>query len=222
MKYLNNIHESVDKISDYELVEDFFLDIIEEYDVEMYPATDGDYCILVADFECKITKGESVREFKELIKFENEKNKLLGRIGYALNRIESLNYTWSFEIDHKKDLTIFIYYPSKLPRSLSDILDPVNKGKPIQNTLLRKFMKKNYNARLLGISSVGSSSFTISLRSDDIDLDFWKKLRADLMKWDSENTGLHKRIRSIEIKTNARIMFITFNKNMGLITPFNQ
>lgn len=131
MKYLKKIFES--KEENYEIVEDYFLHLLEEQDeddpiyCEMEDAHENrPYCIFRAYYNWN-NNADNLKDLADFISIQNKKMSYLNGLNNILKRLTGAGYSWEF-VENDDSSSVVIYYKRDEEETLELALEPLSKG----------------------------------------------------------------------------------------------
>jgi hypothetical protein len=152
MKYLKKIFES--KNDQYELVEDYFLHLLEDQNdddpiyCEMDDADESDtYCIFRAYYNWN-NNADNLEDLADFISIQNKKMSYLNGLNNILKRLTGAGYSWEF-VEDEGSSSVVIYYKRDEEETLELALEPLKKGQnAVHESILKRVLKEKYNLTL--------------------------------------------------------------------------
>ena len=207
MKYLKKIFEDFDSKSQYEIIEDFFLDLLENQteECEMDDADESQtYCIFRV-YLYSTSKLDNLEEFDEVIEQNKMKLSFLEKLKVILKRLTSSGYNWEWE-EGGDQITVSVFYKKDVEENLELSIEPLLNGqKAFHESVLKKVLNKKYGLNLTRISfAKGTSGYygknpEFSLWFEKQTFDYEHQLYKDLEKIKSENRSDYNLLYSFEI-----------------------
>lgn len=214
MRYLKRVFEEFNHKSQYEEIEDYFLDFIEnqtedsEIFCEMEDA-DGSqtYCIFRSWLQGE-SKFDSIEEFDELLSFNKVKTNFLKKLKVCLKRLNQYGFTLEYE-ENPEQINILVFYKKDKEEDLEMAIEPLlNAQKSVHESVLKRVLKKKYGLDLGRIGFIPSTSgyygsnskfeLWFPKQSFDYDGQFYK----DLYKIKEKNNNRQNIIYSFEISSS--------------------
>jgi hypothetical protein len=212
VKYLKSIFESTNTKEQYEIIEDFFLNFLEEQDDEapIYSEmddADGDetYCIFRTHYNW-YSKSDTLEDWNYYLECQNKRVEHLKGINTALKRLTGLGYNWDFE-EYEGGFGISIYYKKDGDETLDSALEPLSKGgKALHESILKMVLQKKYGLSLKSTNYTAGTSgyygrnpnFMLWFPKDTFDYEhpFYK----DFEKWRQTHRGI---VNSVEVRPSG-------------------
>lgn len=152
MKYLKKIFES--KEEKYEIIEDYFLHLLEEQDeegplwFEMEDAHESrTYCIFRAYYNWT-NNADNLEDLADFISIQNKKMSYLNGLNNILKRLTGAGYSWEF-VEDEGSSSVVIYYKRDEEETLELALEPLTKGhNAVHESILKRVLKEKYNLTL--------------------------------------------------------------------------
>ena len=172
MLYLKKIFESSDNKEQYEIIEDFFLNFLEDQDDEapIYSEmddADGDetYCIFRTYYQWN-SKSDTLEDWNYYLECQNKRVEHLKGINTSLKRLTALGYNWEFEED-EGGFGISIYYKKEGDETLDSAFEPLSQRKRyIHESILKRVLQKKYGLSLKSTNyTAGTSGYYGRLRN---------------------------------------------------------
>jgi hypothetical protein len=212
MKYLKKIFESTDNKEQYEIIEDFFLNFLEDQDDEdpIYSEMDDvdgneTYCIFRTYYNWN-SKSSTLEDWNYYIECQNKKIEHLKGINTALKRLTGLGYNWDFEED-EGGFGIAIYYEKEGGETLDSAFEPLSQTKRgIHESILKRVLKKDYGLSLSSINfTAGTSGYygrnpNYMLWFPKVTFDYEHPFYKDFDKWRQTHKGI---VNSVEIRPSG-------------------
>jgi len=211
MKYLKKIFEDFDSKSQYEIIEDFFLDLLENQTEEISCEMDDidesqTYCIFRV-YLYSTSKLDNLEEFDEVIEQKKMELSFLQKLKVTLKRLTSSGYNWEWEEDSEQGLlTVSVFYKKDVEENLELAIEPLLNGqKAFHESILKKVLNKKYGLNLTRISFAKATSGyygknpEFSLWFEKQTFDYEHQLYKDLEKIKSENRSDYNLLYSFEI-----------------------
>ena len=167
MKYLKKIFESIEDIKEqYEIIEDFFLPILEDQDEddpifsEMDDADGNDtYCIFRAYYNGD-SKIDTLEGYTNFISVQTQKINFLNKVNSALKRLTALGDNWEFEEDAPGgEVSVLVYYKKEGEETLELAFEPLLKGhRALHESILKRVLQKKYGLSLSSTNYTAGTS----------------------------------------------------------------
>ena len=162
MKYLKKIFESKDE--KYEIVEDYFLHLLEEQDeegplwFEMEDAHESrTYCIFRAYYNWT-NNADNLEDLADFISIQNKKISYLNGLNNILKRLTGAGYSWEF-VENDDSSSVVIYYKRDEEETLELALEPLTKGhNAVHESILKRVLKEKYGLSLSSTNYTAGTS----------------------------------------------------------------
>lgn len=224
MRYLKKIFEDFDYKNQYEEIEDYFLDFIEnqtedsEIFCEMEDADGSEtYCIFRAWLQGSELKFDSIQDLESSISFGESKIDFQRKLIVCLKRLSDVGFTWDYEEDLEQ-ITVAIFYRKGKEEDLEMAIEPLlNAQKAVHESVLKRVLKKVYGLDLERVTfnptTSGfygkNSNFTLWFRNQVFDYEH--QLYKDLYEIKEKNNNRQNIIDSFEVRLvqpNTTMLFI--------------
>lgn len=224
MRYLKKIFEDFDYKNQYEEIEDYFLDFLENQteDSEIFCEMDDadgseTYCIFRAWLQGDPDKFDSIEGFDDLLLFNEIKTNFLKKLKVCLKRLNQDGFTWEYE-ENPEQINISVFYKKGKEEDLEMAIEPLlNAQKAVHESVLKRVLKKKYGLDLERVTFDPTTSgfygknskFTLWFRNQVFDYEH--QLYKDLYEIKEKNNNRQNIIDSFEVRLvqpNTTMFFI--------------